>query len=191
VPTLKLYYDGWLALPADVRKKLSLTTGDRLNAELVDGALVLRPSANAAPEVRIERETASAPDGNIDNGPAKRKPGRPRKTDLPTAAPPEPAPKRARGRPRKAAPTTLHPPESSPMVRSVPWKLVKKADLQPAAATEEQVPPSARRSARLGSYPGAEIVERRPFRNVEVRKLEPGRGHSKRRTPPAFAHHSG
>ena len=43
MPTLKLHYDGWIALPVRLRQALGLTSGDRLEAELVDGALVLRP----------------------------------------------------------------------------------------------------------------------------------------------------
>ena len=54
MPTLKNYDDGWLTLPAGLRNELGLVTGDRLNAELVDGALVLRPFAKKAPEPRIE-----------------------------------------------------------------------------------------------------------------------------------------
>jgi hypothetical protein len=45
--TLKLHYDGWLALPADLHRKLGLTSGDRLEAELAQGAIVLRPAALA------------------------------------------------------------------------------------------------------------------------------------------------
>ena len=45
MPTIKLHYDGWLALPAGLRQALGLNSGDRLVAELVDGALVLRPVA--------------------------------------------------------------------------------------------------------------------------------------------------
>ena len=43
--TLKLRYDGWLALPADLRRQLGLSSGDRLEAELAQGAIVLRPAA--------------------------------------------------------------------------------------------------------------------------------------------------
>src|SRR4051812_35690858 len=39
-------YDGWLALPADVRERLGLSTGHQL--ELVGGAIVLRPTGAAA-----------------------------------------------------------------------------------------------------------------------------------------------
>src|SRR3954462_9515634 len=39
-------YDGWLALPADVRERLGLSPGPQL--ELVGGAIVLRPTGAAA-----------------------------------------------------------------------------------------------------------------------------------------------
>ena len=53
MPTLKLHYDGWLALPAAFRQALGLSSGDRLEAELVDGALVLL-CGNLGPEDRVE-----------------------------------------------------------------------------------------------------------------------------------------
>jgi bifunctional DNA-binding transcriptional regulator/antitoxin component of YhaV-PrlF toxin-antitoxin module len=40
--TLKLHYEGWLALPTGLRQKLGLKSGDRLEAELVSGTIVLR-----------------------------------------------------------------------------------------------------------------------------------------------------
>ena len=40
--TLKLHYEGWLALPAGLRQKLGLKSGDQLEAELVRGTIVLR-----------------------------------------------------------------------------------------------------------------------------------------------------
>ena len=45
MPTLKLHYDGWIALPIGLRQTLGLNSGDRIEADLVDGALVLRPAA--------------------------------------------------------------------------------------------------------------------------------------------------
>ena len=45
--TLKLHHDGWRALPAGLRRKLGLKSGDRLEAELVGGTVVLRPAAAA------------------------------------------------------------------------------------------------------------------------------------------------
>ena len=54
--TLKLYYGGWLALPAALRRTLGVGTGDRLEAELVDGTLRLRPAA------RIKNAAENAPE---------------------------------------------------------------------------------------------------------------------------------
>ena len=47
MPTLKLHYDGWLLLPAALRRQLGLNSGDRLDVQLVDGTIVLRPAARA------------------------------------------------------------------------------------------------------------------------------------------------
>ena len=45
MPKVRLSHDGWLALPAAVRRKLGLSTGYQL--ELVGGAIVLRPACAA------------------------------------------------------------------------------------------------------------------------------------------------
>ena len=55
--TLKLHYDGWLALPAGMRQTLGLNSGDRIEATLVDGALVLRPSKAKKPAPAAQAET--------------------------------------------------------------------------------------------------------------------------------------
>jgi AbrB family looped-hinge helix DNA binding protein len=47
--TLKLHYEGWLALPAGFRQKLGLKSGDRLEAELAGGTITLRPAGRPAP----------------------------------------------------------------------------------------------------------------------------------------------
>jgi hypothetical protein len=44
------------------------------------------------------------------------------------------------------------------------------------------VAPPARRPARVTFDTGYEREERRPFRQVEVRKLGPGRGHNRSRS---------
>jgi bifunctional DNA-binding transcriptional regulator/antitoxin component of YhaV-PrlF toxin-antitoxin module len=64
VTTLKLHYDGWLALPADFRRKLGLGKGQALEAQLVGGTIVLRPAgmkAAEAVEVEVEPEPEPAP----------------------------------------------------------------------------------------------------------------------------------
>lgn len=43
---VKLYYDGWLALPAPVRRRLALKNGDKLALEVIEGGIVLRPDAD-------------------------------------------------------------------------------------------------------------------------------------------------
>src|SRR5438045_1945848 len=49
MPKVRLSYDGWLALPAAVRKKLGLSTGYQLELELVGGVIVLRPAGATGP----------------------------------------------------------------------------------------------------------------------------------------------
>ena len=44
---IKLHYDGWLALPTGMREALGLSSGNRVEVELVDGTLVLRPATKA------------------------------------------------------------------------------------------------------------------------------------------------
>jgi antitoxin component of MazEF toxin-antitoxin module len=189
--TLKLHYDGWLSLPTSLRQKLSLSSGDRVEANLVDGAIVLRPATKGQRPVWRE-EAADPADANAsetlpltpDAVPAKRKPGRPRKATDAGELAPAPAPRKARGRPRKAALA----PESEPIVRPVvsvgPAKLLKKADLQPKAAPADPAAPLADTIRRIRGDAGSRFEERRPFRHVEVRKLGPGRGHNRPRRHP-------
>jgi AbrB family looped-hinge helix DNA binding protein len=93
---IHLYYNGWLALPASVRQKLGLATGDRLEIELTDGAIVLRPARQAvAPEATAAVAEPAAPPAAAAPAPVvKRSPGRPRKAPV-TALPPRP---KTRGR---------------------------------------------------------------------------------------------
>src|SRR4051794_41959883 len=83
MPKVRLSYDGWLALPADVRKKLGLATGHQLELELVGGAVVLRPvgavgpapadpAAGQPPVEALPPEPAPVP-----RPPGERGPGRP------------------------------------------------------------------------------------------------------------------
>ena len=44
MPSVQVHYDGWLALPEAVQRKLGVATGDRLEVEFADGALVLHPA---------------------------------------------------------------------------------------------------------------------------------------------------
>jgi bifunctional DNA-binding transcriptional regulator/antitoxin component of YhaV-PrlF toxin-antitoxin module len=65
--TLKLHYEGWLALPAGLRQKLGLKSVDQLEAELVRGTIVLRRAGRSASsqvlpdEPEAEPERAAAP----------------------------------------------------------------------------------------------------------------------------------
>jgi bifunctional DNA-binding transcriptional regulator/antitoxin component of YhaV-PrlF toxin-antitoxin module len=64
--TLELHDEGWLALPTSLRRKLDLKSGDRLEAELVRGTIVLRRAGRSAspqvlpdePEAKPERAAA-------------------------------------------------------------------------------------------------------------------------------------
>jgi bifunctional DNA-binding transcriptional regulator/antitoxin component of YhaV-PrlF toxin-antitoxin module len=101
VTTLKLHYDGWLALPAALRRKLGLDKGATIELELVDGAIVLRPSAGGrGPAAGRGREAAEPPVDPASPALASAR------ADTPAAreGPPDQAlrPKRPRDRPRKA-----------------------------------------------------------------------------------------
>ena len=143
MPTLKLHYDGWIALPIGLRQTLGLNSGDRIEVDLVDGTLVLRPAAK-----RGARRTAA-------------KSTRARATDGDPAA----APKR-RGRPPKAAVAVEPSAPTHPLVGIGPAKLVKKAAVEMKEALPEAPPVPA---AWIRPDRASQSVERRPFRNVEIR----------------------
>ena len=48
MPKVRMNYDGWLALPKGVRRKLGLSTGAQLELELVGGSVVLTPTDQVA-----------------------------------------------------------------------------------------------------------------------------------------------
>ena len=194
--TLKLHYDGWLTLPASLRQMLDLKTGDRLQADLVDGTIVLRPvhgkGAPTEPEQAIEPPAVtSAPAPSLETAlPQKRPRGRPRKVQasehpsdlmLGIAGDPLPSPKRKPGRPRKvrleAAEPAAEPGPSSMVGESTLWKLRPKAEL--TAKSPDPVPSPPRRPERSRIGGSQEREERRPFTNVEIRKLGAGRGHNR------------
>ena len=186
MPTLKLHYEGWVSLPVALRQQLGLNSGDRLDVELVDGTIMLRPTAKVRrPAPRAGRGAVIEPPALetpetltlTDAVPARRKPGRPRKHEA-AAAVVAPTPKRPRGRP-KAARAPQPEPAPARTVSNEPWKLRRKADLQPRAASVEHAPLPSPRPFRARSEAGSPAEERRPFHNVEVRKLGPGRRHNR------------
>ena len=178
--------DGWLLLPAGLRQALGPNSGDRLETELVGGALMLRPvsktrhpAAGEETEVSVGVVAAEMLRLTADAAPIRRKPGRPRKVT--TVAGEHTVPKKARGRPRKAA--LAHDTNTSTSPRTVlgPPKLLKKADLEARTTPSDAVAPVVEPTAmRIRPDRASQSVERRPFRNVEIRPLGPGRGHSKR-----------
>ena len=184
--TLKLHYDGWLALPAALRRKLGLGNGAALELELVDGTIVLRPSdegrGSAAGRGREPTEppvdlASAAPLSPRADTPATRKGGRARKD-------PDPNPPDQASRPKRPRKVEVEP-EPAPLPVPAPlWELRRKADRPVVTAGSDDPAPAPDhrpvRTTREAAY-GHEPEERRPFRNVEVRKLGPGRGHDKPR----------
>ena len=61
MPTLKVHYEGWVSLPSGLRRELGLSSGDRLEVQLVEGAIVLRPASKA----RAPRQAAAAPEAPV------------------------------------------------------------------------------------------------------------------------------
>jgi AbrB family looped-hinge helix DNA binding protein len=113
-------------LPAALRHQLGLNSGDRLDVELVEGTIVLRPAAKTrhrAPgedqKVATDSPTPDVPETLTltDTAPARRKPGRLRKRDAAGELDPAATPKRPRGRPKAAR---VSQPEPAPSVQSVP-----------------------------------------------------------------------
>src|SRR4051812_35826102 len=101
---VRVHHDGWLALPAAVRKRPGLSTGDQLELELAAGGVLLRRArCAAAANPSPEPITAAVPSASAapPAAAAKRGPGRPRKTPLPVVPPTL----KARGGRRKAAAT--------------------------------------------------------------------------------------
>ena len=172
VTTLKLHYDGWLALPPAFRRALGSGTGDLLEAELVDGAIVLRPVAKGARQTKAAM--ASGPEqAAIED----------------RAGDPAPATRRKLGRPRKAATAEQHAPaleleaedKSAPLTEEAVRSELRRKQSPPAPDLEQAwAPVRDPRPERRGHDAGTER-EKRPFRQVEVRKLGPGRGHTRGR----------
>ncbi|MCB1835016.1 MAG: AbrB/MazE/SpoVT family DNA-binding domain-containing protein, partial [Geminicoccaceae bacterium] len=39
---LKVHYDGWICLPATIRRRLGISSGDELDIDYAEGGLVIR-----------------------------------------------------------------------------------------------------------------------------------------------------
>jgi bifunctional DNA-binding transcriptional regulator/antitoxin component of YhaV-PrlF toxin-antitoxin module len=182
--TLKLHYDGWLALPAGLRHKLGLTSGDRLEAELVGRTVVLRPAAQArrqtepktqAGEPPIAAASATPPVEAI--APAKRRPKRPKDqavepgTDIASSPPdhPESPVKRRSGRPRKIH-VAEEPAAALANGAGEPWILRRKAE-RPAAMRSRRLLPAPRGSGLTQATSG-----RSATRSARSRCASSGRG---------------
>ncbi len=186
--TLKLYYGGWLALPAALRRTLGVGTGDGLEAELVDGTLRLRPVAGikgaleGEPEAAAPAAEAPAPAPSPPAVTSARRPsGRPRKVAVPQPPEPVTTPERPLARLRKAKPDPAPEPAflAEEGARS---ELGRRMALPPPR--EEPVAVRGRVRAWVMPNTGHEREERRPFPHVEVRKLGPGRRHHRSRGHP-------
>ena len=111
---IQMHYDGWLALPAAVRQKLGVTTGDQLEVEFTGGTVVLRPArrtnavaadrAAPEPDITAEQPVEAAPAPAAASSPAaKRGPGRPRKVPTSAALPQSLKTRGTRGRRKSVA----------------------------------------------------------------------------------------
>lgn len=56
---LKLFYDGWLALPSKFRQALHLDTGTELEAELVGDTVVLRSAPGKTAKATVQLPAAA------------------------------------------------------------------------------------------------------------------------------------
>jgi bifunctional DNA-binding transcriptional regulator/antitoxin component of YhaV-PrlF toxin-antitoxin module len=87
---VQLHYDGWVTLPAAALKRLGLSTGDRLELEVINDAIVLhraqKSSASERATMEPVLEAAQFPVATPEPV-VKRGPGRPRKAPV-AAVPP-------------------------------------------------------------------------------------------------------
>ena len=95
MPRLRLHYEGWVALPEGFRRKLGLELGDEVEAELVDGTIVLKPTKGSAKAQGEDVATGAVP------APSALAAAALSPEQLPAELEAPPAPKR-RGRPPKA-----------------------------------------------------------------------------------------
>lgn len=80
---LKIHYDGWVVLPAAVRRRFGVTTGDQLDAEWTPNGLLLRSAHSGQPAndqlVEVEPEEEPEVDNVVAVTPAKRPAKKPAK----------------------------------------------------------------------------------------------------------------
>lgn len=109
MPTIQIHYDGWLSLPEEARQHLALVTGSRLQVELIDGGVILRPASQSLDVPATAKQepvpaVAKPVETGADAAAPKRGPGRP------SAAVPQPLlPRRKIGGRKKAVPPDTDP----------------------------------------------------------------------------------
>src|SRR4051794_7786523 len=101
MPTVKLHPEGWLALPADVRRKLGVGSGDTLELQLVGNSVILRPAKGKAGSAKPEAAPEETAPSTALELPAAEEPTSPIEPEPAGAAPETPAPAKRRGRPPK------------------------------------------------------------------------------------------
>ena len=95
---VRIHYDGWLALPPVVRRRLGLNTGDQLEVVPTKDGVLLRRSGQAVEGAPAEEPevTASADDGELEQA-ASTRPAKPQAARKPRVAA-LPATLKARGK---------------------------------------------------------------------------------------------
>ena len=61
MPSAKLHYDGWVAIPATMRRRLGVDTGDKLDLELTENGLLLRNPNSGPVEVTSQAPVEAKP----------------------------------------------------------------------------------------------------------------------------------
>jgi AbrB family looped-hinge helix DNA binding protein len=113
MPRVRVNYEGWIALPAAVRQRFGINTGDQLEIEIANGSIVLRPASGPSAADCAVTEAAFAAARAVVEAPAPTAPEP--EIAQPEAAASEPAAilpppvKRSPGRPRKIAVAALPP----------------------------------------------------------------------------------
>ncbi len=95
---LKVHHQGWLSLPERFRQKLGVASGGEIEAELVDGTIVLRPSKGSAKAI----EEGIAPEAELATPVPSVLAAEAQEPEQHAAAPEAPPAPKRRGRPPKA-----------------------------------------------------------------------------------------